>query len=175
MLHIMENKKNNPKLKISRTTLDWLIEFFALSFLIILIGLPLFFSSELPERIPVHFNFAGEPDGYGTRVTLWILPVTGTLMYMGMTILESFPHIYNYLVDITPENVVKQYRLGTRLIRILKTIILIIFSFISYQTIKTALGSTAGLGKAFLPVFLLITFGTIIIYVVISLNNRHMN
>ena len=129
----------------------------------------------LPERIPTHFNIAGEPDGYGSKSTLWILPVTAVIMYIGMTILELFPHIYNYPVEITPENAVRQYRIATRLIRILKTIIAILFSFLSYQTIKTALGITGGLGKVFLPVSLLITFGVIIIYVVGSLNNHYNN
>jgi uncharacterized membrane protein len=169
----MVDQKNKPKFKIRRKTLDWVIEFTAFSFLVILIALPLIFSNDLPERIPIHFNLAGKPDGYGTRMILWSLPIIGAAMYFGMTILEAFPYIYNYPVEITPDNVVNQYRLGTRLIRILKTIILMIFSFISYQTIKTALGKTTGLGKAFLPIFLLITSGVIIIYIVRSLNNRY--
>ena len=169
----MQNKKDLPKIKIRRTTLDWVIEFIGLFFLIILIALPLIFSGQLPERIPTHFNIAGEPDGYGSKMTLWILPITAAIMYIGMTILEAFPYIYNYPVEITPENAVSQYTLGTRLIRILKTVIAILFSFLSYKTINTGLGTTAGLGKVFLPVFLLITFGIVIIYVVRSLNSKH--
>jgi uncharacterized membrane protein len=169
----MQNKKSYPKIKLKRTTFDWAVEFIAFSFLTILIVLPLIFLKDLPEKIPIHFNLAGEPDGYGTRLSLWLLPITGAVMYLGMTIIEAFPHIYNYPVEITSENAVTQYRLGTRLIRILKTVILIIFSFLSYQTIKTALGHTAGLGKAFLPIFLLVTLGVIITYIVRSLNSRH--
>jgi uncharacterized membrane protein len=173
MFKIMHAQKNRPKIKITLTFTDWIIEFVAFLFFIIMIGLPLIYSGKLPERIPVHFNFAGVPDGYGTVVTLWILPVTGAIMYLGMTILQAYPHIYNYPVEITSENILIQYKLAVRLIRILKTLILVIFSFISYKTIKTALGNSAGLGKAFLPVFLLLTFGIIIIYFVRSLNNRH--
>jgi hypothetical protein len=122
--------------------------------------------------IPVHFNAAGLPDGFGSKSTLWILPLTAVFLYLLLTVLEAFPNIYNFPVKITPGNAFIQYRLATRLIRILKTILLILFSFISYKTIKTATGDTTGLGKAFLPVFLLITFGVIIIYIVHSLNNR---
>jgi uncharacterized membrane protein len=173
MSPIVKTSKNQPNIKISRTTIDWVLEFVALAFLLILISLPLIFSGNLPEKIPVHFNLAGEPDGYGTRFTLWLLPLTGFIIYMGMTILESFPHIYNYPVEITPENIVTQYRFATRLIRVLKTGMLILFAFLSYKTIKTALGSTPGLGKAFLPVTLILTFGIVIIYFVRSLNSRH--
>lgn len=168
----METQKTRPRIKIKRTTADWITEFIAFSFLIILIAMPLIFSNDLPEKIPVHFNFAGEPDDYGSRLTLWLLPATGFIMYLVMTILEGFPHIYNYPVEIIAENAFNQYRLATRLIRILKTLIVLIFTFISYRTIKTALGNTAGLGKAFLPIFLLITFSVIIIFITRSLNNR---
>jgi uncharacterized membrane protein len=162
-----------PKIKIERTRLDWVIEAMAFVFLIILVSLPLIFFNDLPERVPVHFNIAGEPDDYGTRFSLLLLPVTGLVMYLGMTILEGYPHIYNYPVQITYENALNQYRLATRLIRILKSVILLIFSFITFRTIQTALGEGIGLGKAFLPVFLLVVFGTIIIYFVQSLNKRN--
>jgi uncharacterized membrane protein len=168
----MDTKENLPKVKLKRTTLDWIIEVAGFSFLIILIALPLIWYNKLPERIPVHFNGAGEPDGYGGRSTLWILPVTGLFMWLLLTIIEAFPQIYNFPVKITPENIVTQYTMATRLIRILKSVILIIFSFISFQTIKTATGGASGLGKAFMPVFLLITFGVILIYIVRSMNNR---
>jgi uncharacterized membrane protein len=169
----MENKNFRPKIKIKRTTADWVTDFIAFSLLVILIAIPIIYSGSLPEKIPTHFNAAGEIDDYGSKSTLWMLPVMGFIMYIGMTILEGFPHIYNYPVEITEENAPIQYRLATRLMRILKTVILFIFSFISYKTIDAAMGKAGGLGKAFLPVFLLITFGTIAIYLARSLNNRY--
>jgi uncharacterized membrane protein len=168
----MEKNENLPKIKLKRKTLDWIIEVVSFSFLIVLIALPLIWYNKLPESIPVHFNGAGVPDGYGGRATLWILPVTGLFMWLLLTVLEAFPQVYNFPVKITPGNMLTQYTMATRLIRILKSVILIIFSFISFQTIKTATGGSSGLGKAFLPVFLLITFGIILIYIVRSMNNR---
>lgn len=169
----MKNESVRPKIKLKRTSFDWVLEFVAFAFLLILITLPLMYLKTLPETIPVHFNAAGQPDDYGSRSSLWFLPLTGVFMYLMFTILEGFPQIYNYPVQITPENAVIQYRLATRLMRILKTVILFTFSIISFQTIKTATGGAAGLGKVFFPVFLLLTFAPIIIYLVQSLNNRH--
>jgi uncharacterized membrane protein len=168
----MKPLNNRPKIKINRKAPDWAIELIAFFFLIIQIIIPLIYYNQLPESIPTHFNAAGQPDGFGSRSSLWILPVTSLFMYLLMTIVEAYPYIYNFPVEITPENAVTQYRIATRLIRILKTVILVIFSFISYQTIKTATGAAEGLGKAFLPVFLLLTFGVIIIYFFKSLNSR---
>jgi uncharacterized membrane protein len=33
------------------------------------------FFSRLPETIPTHWNFQGEPDAFGPRATIWIMPV----------------------------------------------------------------------------------------------------
>jgi uncharacterized membrane protein len=171
----MKNESVRPRIKLKRTPIDWVLEFVAFAFLLILIILPLVYFKTLPETVPVHFNSAGQPDGYGSRSSLMLLPLIGAFMYLLMTILEAFPHIYNFPVEITPENAHIQYQIATRLIRVLKTVILVLFSFISYQTIKTATGGVAGLGKAFFPVFLLLTFTPIIFYLVQSLNNRHNN
>lgn len=170
---IQNNKLNRPKIKLRLTAIDWIVEIIAFSFFIIIIALPLIYFRQLPDTIPTHFNASGTPDGYGSKNTLWILPVTAVFMYLMMTVLEALPHIYNYMVEITPENAPTQYRIATRLIRILKTVILVLLAFISYKTIKTTTGGAAGLGKAFLPVFLLLTFGITIFYIVQSLNNRH--
>jgi uncharacterized membrane protein len=168
-----DKQKNQIKLIISRKTIDWIIEFVAIVFLALLIIIPLYFAKDLPDKIPVHFDIKGAPDSYGGQASLWLLPVMGVIMYIGLTILERFPQIYNYPVKITPENIVRQYTLATRLIRFLKTFILILFSFLSWQIIRTATGIKSGLGKTFLPVFLVITAGIIIIYLVRSLNNRY--
>ena len=29
----------------------------------------------LPEKIPTNYNFAGEPTGWGSRSTVWIMPL----------------------------------------------------------------------------------------------------
>jgi uncharacterized membrane protein len=168
----MDQKTVRPKIKISRTTTDWLIDFVAFAFLVILIVIPVINYGTLPETVPVHFNASGQPDDYGGRNSLWLLPAVGLFMYVLMTVIEQFPQIYNYPVEITEENAESQYRNAIRLIRVLKTVILLVFTFLSYKTIETATGKTSGLGKAFLPVFLLLTFGVIIFYIVKSVNSR---
>ena len=167
----MMKEKDRPKIKIRLNSVDWLIEIAAIIFLLLLIGFPVYFYGELPNKIPVHFNAAGTADGYGSKASLWMLPLTGLFIYVIMTVLAPFPYIFNYVVKITQENATVQYTLAVRLLRILKTVILIMFTIISYQTIQTATGKSGGLGRVFLPVFLIATFGVVIIYFVQSLNN----
>lgn len=170
-----DENEPRPRLKLRLSSHDHVVEFLGLSFMIILIAIPIFYYNQLPERIPTHFNTAGEPDGYGGKTSLFLLPAIGFLMYILLTVLAAFPHIYNFPVKITTENAEVQYRLATRLLRVLKTVILILFSFISWMTVRAAAGSVLGLGKMFLPVFFILIFGVVIIYLVQSMNNRHQS
>jgi uncharacterized membrane protein len=168
----MKTNKSQPKIKISLTYIDWLTELTSFVMLVILVSLPLIYRNSLPERIPVHFDINGVANGFGTRSSLWILPLTGVFTYLLLTIVSRFPEIYNFPVKITEVNALVQYRLATRFIRLLKTVILVLFLFLCYKTISLAMGKTSGLGKAFLPVFLILTFGSVIFYLVYALNNR---
>ena len=35
----------------------------------------------LPDRVPSHFNFRGEPDAWSGRASIWLLPVVGFVLY----------------------------------------------------------------------------------------------
>jgi uncharacterized membrane protein len=160
-----------PLIKIKQDTYDWIIESIGVIFLIVLIVIPLVYYKQLPERIPVHFNGSGQADGFGGKSSIWLFPLAGLIIWLIMTVVAAY-NIFNYPVKITLQNAHIQYRLATRLIKILKVLILPMFSFISYRTIQTALGKVTGLGKIFLPVFLLIIAGVIVIYITQALNNR---
>ena len=41
-----------------------------------------YFYSHFPERIPTHWSFAGEVDGWGTRSTAFIIPAVMAGMYL---------------------------------------------------------------------------------------------
>lgn len=76
------------------------------------------------------------------------------------------PHIFNYPTEIKPENAERQYRMATRMIRTLNVIIVCTFLYTSYGTIQNALGHQVGLGKAFMPFFLIALFGTIVVFLI---------
>jgi uncharacterized membrane protein len=65
----------------------------------------------LPSRIPVHFNLAGQPNGWGSPNTLWVLlgfQVLVTAVMLSMSVLgRRFPQSVNLgtkrLGDFTPE------------------------------------------------------------------------
>lgn len=56
---------------------------------------PLAAMSSLPEEIPIHFDFSGNPDGYGARATLWLLPVIATFLGFLAIVLLQYPSSFN--------------------------------------------------------------------------------
>ncbi len=120
----------------------------------------------LPQTIPHHFGVSGRPDAWGGKWTLWLLPGISLVLYVGLTILSRHPHIYNYPWPLTEQNAAAQYHIARTLLGALKTEIVVIFAYLQQQTIEVALGKAEGLGIIFLPIFLILIFGTIGIYFV---------
>ena len=143
-----------PKLKIELSQPDRIIEILGWSSLFILWFFILFYYSDLPETIPTHFNGTGKVDNYGNKLTILILPIISTIVFVGLSILNKFPHIFNYPTEITVENALKKYTLATKMIRYLKFMIVLIFSFIVYMTFSSVKGNES----TFNPLFLAIIF-----------------
>ena len=143
--------ETRPKIKLTLTSVDRKLELTSKIFLVILWGLTLYTFLKLPTTIPTHFNASGQADDYGNKLTLLILPILATVIYFGLTQLNKYPHIFNYLTKITEDNAQKQYTIATRMLRFLKLEVLVIFSLIILFTYLTTIGVTNGLGFWFLP------------------------
>jgi len=129
--------------------------------LLILILLPLYHFNELSVEIPRHFDHKGDPTAFSSKNIIWLFPAIGAVTYVVLAWLSRFPHLYNYPKPITADNAEKQYRVATKLIRIINTVLVSLFAYIQFVIIQTAMGETSGLGAWFLPVFLLLVFAPI--------------
>ncbi len=154
-----------PVIRPELTKADKFIEILAVGLLLSLFILPAWYYPLLPERIPRHYGIDGQPDAYSGKWIIWTLPLLGLIIYAGLTILNRFPHIFNYPQTITNENAGKQYKIATQLLRLLKAILLAIFVYLIISTIQSALGNRDGLGFWFLPLFLVLIFGTLGYYI----------
>ena len=149
-----------PKLKIKLQPIDNVIEWIGILGLVILIGLPIYFYDQLPDIIPTHFGANGEADAFSGKGMIWTLPIIGFVMFMGLFWLNKHPHNFNFPQKVTKENAKRLYTTGTRMIRTLDALITWLFTYITYSTIQVAMGNQSGLGKWFLPVFMISTLGT---------------
>jgi hypothetical protein len=143
--------ETRPKIKLILSLLDKTLERTSKIFLVVIWCLTLYTFLKLPTIIPIHFNATGHADNYGNKMTLLILPILATIIYFGLTQLNKYPHIFNYMTKITVNNAERQYAVATRLIRFIKIAILLIFSLIILFTYLTTIGVTNGLGFWFLP------------------------
>lgn len=122
--------------------------------------------SALPREIPTHFTFSGEPDAWGNRGMLWMLPAITAVSFASLAFLARFPHIFNYLWKITEENAPRQYALARRLLFAMAAEVAWLFLYITWRMIRTAFGEVHGLGWAFLTIVLVVMAGTITVYLV---------
>lgn len=158
-----------PKINLPTDGFDRAIQLIGGVLLILLIIHPLYHFMALPDSIPVHFNASGEPDRFGSKYTIWFMPILGIVLYIGLSIVTRYPHTYNYVVRITEENAKRQYFLATKLMRILNLQVVLIFFYINYGMIQTALGQSNGLGSLVFPIITVPILGTLIWYLYQSL------
>jgi uncharacterized membrane protein len=158
-------KEQRPRLQIEPTPGDRIMEFAGWMMLALLWTITLWDYRGLPGEIPVHFGASGKADGFGNKSNLLMLPILGTVMYIGLTLLGRIPHVYNYPGKITPENALRQYTKATRMIRVLKFIIVLVFTLIVWGTLRTVAGKSEGLGAWFLPFTILLFVVPFVFYI----------
>jgi uncharacterized membrane protein len=164
--------EERPKLNIQLTPIDQIFELLGWGVLLALWIWTGTSYSSLPDTIPTHFNAAGEADGFGTKVSIVGLPLIATLLYIGLTLLNRFPHSFNFPTPITQDNALRQYTNATRMIRYLKLILVVVFAGISFQTIQQANGTGEGLGIWFLPLTLGLIFMPLLYFVIKSFQTK---
>jgi uncharacterized membrane protein len=161
-------KKGRPAITPEWQAIDTFLEAMAAAGVVAILALTIYHYGNLPEEIPIHFNLKGDPDGFGSKPAVWLMPGVSIFIYALLTVVNRFPHTFNFTVEITEANAEKQYAIATRMIRFLKAIILAGFTYIHWEIISTALGKSPGLGNLFMVVFLGAVFGTIGYFVVKS-------
>jgi uncharacterized membrane protein len=163
-------KRPAPILQLAQT--DKFLE--ALGYLILLATwlMLLFFFKNLPDTIPVHYNYLGQPDRFGPKASIFVLPIIATIVFVAMTMLNKYPQVLNCTVRITEDNAQRQYAIANRMIRFLKGSIVLVFGLITFQTIRNANHPDTGLGIWFLPIFLAMIFIPIIYFTMQSFNAK---
>ena len=164
--------EERPKIKLELTTADKAFEIIGWVLVISVWGFTVKNYADLPDTIPTHYNIAGEADGFNGKVTILTLPLLATALFVGLTFLNKFPHIFNYPTNITQHNALRQYTNATRMIRYLKLVIVVIFGLIAFKTIQNGNGEANGLGIWFLPLTLGLIFIPLIYFLIKSFKTK---
>jgi uncharacterized membrane protein len=118
----------------------------------------------LPETIPIHFNSAGETDGYGSKYITWIIFSISLSIYVGLTLLSMFPRLYNN--RITERNREEQYRMTGKMIRTLKAMILCFFALTTFFILQNAQFKMMEYSKYLILILFLLIFPVTIYYLI---------
>lgn len=153
-----QKKSDRPIIKLPFISIEIILEFIAAISLIFMIGTMFYAWPSIPEVVPRHFGFTGEIDTWGNKKFLHFPLTPAVIIYIILSALTRFPHIYNYPVNITVENAERQYRTARTLIIALKAEIVLTFTYTQWAMISRT--------KAlFSPMLLLIVLGTLIYFV----------
>ncbi|MEA5573499.1 DUF1648 domain-containing protein [Calothrix sp. UHCC 0171] len=137
--------------------LNWI----AIAGIVGLFGIAIHAWFALPETIPTHFGFYGRANGWGSKNILWLFPILSLWIYGLLTLLNRYPHIFNYPVQITEENALRQYQIACSMLNWLKTEMIWLFAYTEWQIFDLATRENPSIGIWFLPVSLIVIFGTV--------------
>ncbi len=161
-----------PKLKIPYQKFDYILELIALIGLITLIVTFLTTYSQVPQQIPTHFTLAGDADAWGGKLVLIMYPILAGIFYVAFSLLERFPHKFNYFVTITERNVTLQYILARRTMSLIKSVLVWMFYCIYTGTTQVAStlvkGNLGTIMVIFVITLVIIFFG----FMMMSLKNK---
>ena len=115
--------------------------------------------NQMPEKVPGHYNFAGEADSMTGKGALILIPVLNWLMYLGISVLEHYPQVWNTGIKVTAQNRERVYRILYHMIVSLKLSVVLIFSFMTVWH-KNYMPSW------FFTAAMLLTFGPMIFFLI---------
>jgi uncharacterized membrane protein len=112
----------------------------------------------LPDRIPIHFGLGGQPDTWGDKLTIWIVPATAAITFAVLTAVSHYP------VRITEENARQQYLLARGLLVWLKAEACWLLAFVVRQQILVALGNAQRFSVELVLGIIVLIFATVSVY-----------
>lgn len=118
--------------------------------------------SGLPDRVPTHFDLAGRPDDYGSRATVFFMPVVAAVLYTIMTLAQRLkPWYWNIPARVTEENAAAVYGATARMLRIVKLASVLLVGLVLVVIVRSAHAGNAqgtwlpliGVGALLMTVF----------------------
>ena len=122
--------------------------------------------TRLPDKIPTHFDLAGNPNAWGSPSTLWLLPVIATAIYGLITLVSFFPSAFNYPVKVTSENRPRLQALSLQMVAWLKVELAFLITWLQWSILAAVRSGHGRVSPWIVPVFLVLVFGTCIGYIV---------
>ncbi len=154
-------------MKIKNTKLDIIIEAMCL---ILLGGITLYLVfnwSSMPDKIPMHYDIAGQIDRWGNKSEIIFIPVISWILYLYITVTEQKPQIWNTGVQVTEENAFRVYRILKSMVKTTKLLMVIMFFYIAICSI-----AATNMSPWALVIEMGVIFGNLIFWMIKLFRNR---
>ena len=128
--------------------MSWSRVIFGLSFLV-LISIWIFTALTqpiLPETIPIHFDGSGNPDGYGSKRTNWLIPVIAACIFGFMVYMWRNP--YSILLNV-PEKMRNNKKFIHLFVGVLSLVLMSVFLIGEISSFEVAMGRVNNLNFVF--------------------------
>jgi uncharacterized membrane protein len=123
----------------------------------------------LPDRIPIHFDLAGNANGWGTPKSLIFFPVVSVALYLLLTVVVQFPSTFNYPIPVTDPNRARLQALAIDLVTWIKMELVCTFALLLWTCIHLALHPDPAIHSAFLFLPVGVVFVTVAWFIVAML------
>lgn len=157
-------RTNRPIIKLKFNNIEKVMIIISIIVMLLMWAYVLLNIKHIPSEIPTHFTINGKPNSWGSKNTIFIMPIICSIMVGLLIFISRIPRFFNYPIKITEKNAEKQYRNSGQLMLVLAIELSLVFLYIEYKIIQSALGLSLGLGNYFFFVFIVILFGTIIFF-----------
>lgn len=104
-----------------------IFDIFNFGLLVFLWGFTVKHYKTLPQTVPVHFDFDGKADHFGSKKYVFLMPCFLVGIYVLFVYAVRSPESANYPVEITPENEYAQFLIMKIFMRWLYLLIVLIF------------------------------------------------
>ncbi|MFI8575331.1 DUF1648 domain-containing protein [Rossellomorea aquimaris] len=112
--------------------------------------------SEIPDTIAIHFS-KGEPDQWGSKYFLFIMPIVSILIWFFIGLLAKKPEKLNY-VNLTEENKKVQYVKAEKVMVFIQYMGAVTIIFANEAFLRNAVGMESGFPFSIAIVLLAICF-----------------
>ncbi|WP_298519948.1 DUF1648 domain-containing protein [uncultured Kordia sp.] len=163
---------NRPRIKVPLAPIDTILESTTAALLVVLWVYVIVSYASLPEIVPTHVDLSGQVDGTGNKTTIWFLLGITTVVTIGLYALTKFPHIHNYMVEITEDNAEHNYQMSNRLLRFVNILTLLLLAYVCYSIIQKAFGNDFFLASTMMYVIIGYSVAMPIVLIVFMLKNQ---
>ncbi len=163
-MDLFADKRDRPVVEVEASSLQRTMV--VMAWLAVALGVALVarYWPALPAEVPQHFDARGNVDAWGPRGMVLLLPILSLVMIGGISWLMRYPHLYNYLWPITEDNARRQYELANEMLASVQAVAAWMFALLTWEVCRLAVGESKLLGMYFIPVMVLLLFGSVGLY-----------